>query len=95
MGDGVGRELGRDEDGIADEVVESPPGERVTHEAADRADRRGDGLAISGMAAVAELVRREIPPVVSLYVNEWNAPARATYARVGFEQTATFATLMF
>lgn len=58
-------------------------------------DLRGQGLATRGMAAVAEIVRREIAPAVSLYVNEWNAPARAAYERVGFRQTATFATVMF
>ncbi len=61
-----------------------------------RPDRRGQGLAVSGMAAVvAHVLESGMAPVVSLYVNEWNAPARAAYARVGFEQTATFATLMF
>ncbi|GAA2147876.1 GNAT family N-acetyltransferase [Nocardioides koreensis] len=58
-------------------------------------DRRGEGLATAGMAGVVELVRREVAPVVSLYVNEWNAPARRAYERVGFRQTATFATVMF
>ena len=58
-------------------------------------DRRGEGLATRGMAAIAEIVRREIAPNVSLYVNEWNSPARAAYERVGFRQTATFATVMF
>jgi len=58
-------------------------------------DRRGEGLAISGMAAVADLVRREIAPVVSLYVNEWNTPARRAYASVGFRETARFSTVMF
>jgi predicted GNAT family acetyltransferase len=61
-----------------------------------RPDRRGQGLAASGMAAVvAHVLDSGVAPVVSLYVNEWNAPARAAYARVGFEQTATFATFMF
>jgi GNAT superfamily N-acetyltransferase len=61
-----------------------------------RPDRRGEGLAASGMAAVvAHVLGSGIAPVVSLYVNEWNEPARAAYATVGFEQTATFATLMF
>ncbi|WP_156718255.1 GNAT family N-acetyltransferase [Nocardioides sp. Leaf307] len=59
------------------------------------ADRRGEGLAVAGMAAVAELVRAEIAPTVSLYVNEWNEPARRTYAAVGFEETARFSTVMF
>ena len=61
-----------------------------------RPDQRGKGLATSGMAAVvSHVLDSGMAPVVSLYVNEWNLPARATYARVGFEQTATFATLMF
>lgn len=61
-----------------------------------RPDRRGEGLATSGMAAVvARVLGSGMAPVVSLYVNEWNTAARAAYARVGFEQTATFATLMF
>jgi predicted GNAT family acetyltransferase len=61
-----------------------------------RPDRRGQGLAVNGMAAVvAHVLDSGMAPVVSLYVNEWNTPARAAYASVGFEQTATFATLMF
>lgn len=59
-----------------------------------RPDLRGRGLASAGMAAVAEAVRREVAPVVSLYVNEWNTAARAVYERVGFVETATFATVM-
>jgi ribosomal protein S18 acetylase RimI-like enzyme len=58
-------------------------------------ERRGEGLATAGMAAVVQLVRAEIAPVVSLYVNEWNTAARTAYERVGFRQTATFATVMF
>ena len=58
-------------------------------------DRRGEGLAAAGMAAVVELVRREVAPVVSLYVNEWNASARRAYEKVGFRETARFATVMF
>lgn len=58
-------------------------------------DRRGEGLAAQGMAAVVEIALREIAPVVSLYVNAHNTAARRAYERVGFEQTATFSTLMF
>ncbi|MFS3129644.1 GNAT family N-acetyltransferase [Nocardioides sp. Bht2] len=58
-------------------------------------DRRGGGLATSGMAAVVELVRRTIAPVVSLYVNDFNVSARAVYAKVGFVETARFTTVMF
>ena len=58
-------------------------------------DRRGEGLAAAGVAAVAEACRRTIAPVVSLYANIWNEPALRAYERVGFEQTGTFATIMF
>ena len=58
-------------------------------------ERRGEGIAVSGMAAVVELVRATIAPTVSLYVNEWNTPARRAYARVGFRETARFSTVMF
>ena len=57
--------------------------------------RRGEGLATHGMAAVAEIVRREIAPVASLYVNEWNHSARHSYATAGFVETARFSTIMF
>jgi predicted GNAT family acetyltransferase len=56
---------------------------------------RGRGIASAGMAAVVNIVRREIAPVVSLYVNDWNTAARAVYHRVGFDETARFATVMF
>jgi predicted GNAT family acetyltransferase len=56
---------------------------------------RGRGLAAAGMAAVVSFVRREIAPVASLYVNEWNTPARRAYERAGFQETARFATVMF
>ena len=58
-------------------------------------DRRGEGLATRGMAAVAELVRRDIAPVASLYVNDFNVAARAAYERVGFRETNRFMTIMF
>ena len=57
--------------------------------------RRGEGLAVAGMAAVVQAALRDVAPVVSLYVNEHNTAARRAYASVGFEQTATFATIMF
>lgn len=58
-------------------------------------DRRGEGLATSGMAAVVELVRAEVAPVVSLYVNGFNEPARRAYERVGFTESGRFSTIMF
>lgn len=56
---------------------------------------RGSGLGTSGMAAVVNLALTHVAPVVSLYVNEHNLPARRVYERVGFRQTATFTTIMF
>ncbi|MGD9959788.1 GNAT family N-acetyltransferase [Nocardioides sp.] len=58
-------------------------------------DRRGHGLATAGMAAVVELVRATIAPTVSLYVNDWNHPARRAYEKVGFVETSRFTTIMF
>ena len=57
--------------------------------------RRGDGLATAGMAAVVHQVRARISPTVSLYDNDWNLAARRVYERVGFVETARFATVMF
>ena len=58
-------------------------------------DLRGRGLSAPGMATVAEIARREIAPVVSLYVNGFNEPARATYRRVGFTDVGTFMSVLF
>ena len=44
---------------------------------------RGRGLAAPAMAAVVQMARTLVP-TVSLYVNDYNLPARATYERVGF-----------
>ncbi len=57
--------------------------------------RRGQGLAAPGMAAVVAACLERVAPVVSLYVNDYNAPALATYARVGFSRVGTFATVLF
>jgi predicted GNAT family acetyltransferase len=56
---------------------------------------RGTGMAAPGMAAVVEAAVREHAPSVSLYANRHNAPALRTYARVGFDQVGTFATILF
>ncbi len=58
-----------------------------------RPSHRGRGLGTAGTATVCEAVRAagRIP---SLYVNSFNAPARASYARIGFTQVATFATVL-
>ncbi len=56
---------------------------------------RGTGLGTAGMAAVLALARAEIAPVVSLYVNSFNTPARKAYERVGFRQVGTCASVLF
>jgi len=56
---------------------------------------RGQGIGAAGMATVVDAVRRDLAPVVSLYVNDFNLAARRIYEKVGFRQTATFATVMF
>jgi uncharacterized protein len=38
---------------------------------------------------------REVAPGVSLYVNDFNAPARRAYERVGFVQVGSFASILF
>jgi len=60
-----------------------------------RPELRGRGLAVAGMAAVVQEALRSIAPVVSLYVNDFNAPARAVYRRVGFTETATLMSILF
>jgi len=56
---------------------------------------RGRGIAAAAMSAVVRHAQESIAPVVSLYVNDFNTPARKTYARVGFEPVGTFATVLF
>jgi uncharacterized protein len=57
-------------------------------------DRRGQGLAAAGTAAVVARLQ-QIGRIASLYVNAYNQPARAAYRRVGFTQVGCFATVLF
>jgi len=56
---------------------------------------RGRGLANGGMAAVVVAAQQTIAPVVSLYVNDFNTPARAAYTKVGFAEVGTFMSVLF
>jgi predicted GNAT family acetyltransferase len=56
---------------------------------------RGRGIGTAGTAAVVEYARAAIAPVVSLYVNDFNGPARAAYQRVGFREVGRFASVLF
>jgi uncharacterized protein len=95
---GLGRAFARMEDG---QVVFKAEIGSVTPLACQvqgvwvRPELRGRGLAEAGMAAVVEEALRNVAPVVSLYVNDFNRPARAAYRRVGFTDTATFASVLF
>ncbi|MCT2594818.1 GNAT family N-acetyltransferase [Streptomyces sp. N2-109] len=58
-------------------------------------ERRGQGLSETGMAAVLRYALTEVSPVVSLYVNDFNAAARASYRRVGFQESGAFMSVLF
>jgi predicted GNAT family acetyltransferase len=55
---------------------------------------RGQGFAVPAVAAVVEQILMGTADVVSLYVNDFNAAARATYARCGFTEVGTFTTVL-
>ena len=56
-------------------------------------DRRGRGLGTAGTAALAAAVVAG-GRIASLYVNSFNTVARATYARIGFAEVGSFATVL-
>jgi predicted GNAT family acetyltransferase len=58
-------------------------------------EHRGQHVSEPCMAAVVEWTRNRHAPVISLYVNDFNQPALASYRRVGFEQVGEFATVLF
>lgn len=58
-------------------------------------ERRGRGLATHGTAAVVDRLVHGLGRCASLYVNGFNAPARAAYRRIGFVQVGQFATVLF
>ncbi len=57
--------------------------------------RRGEGLAAAAMAAVVRAVQNGMGRVPCLYVNDFNLAARAAYRRVGFEQIASYSSVLF
>lgn len=56
---------------------------------------RGRGLSETGMAAVLRYALADVSPVVSLYVNDYNTAARASYRRVGFQEVGAFMSVLF
>ena len=93
-----GRSLARIEDG---QVVFKAEIGAVTAEACQvqgvwvPPELRGRGHASRGMAAVVAFARSSHAPVVSLYVNDFNLPARAAYRRIGFTEVGTFMSVLF
>ncbi|WP_329041000.1 GNAT family N-acetyltransferase [Streptomyces sp. NBC_00178] len=58
-------------------------------------EARGQGLSETGMAAVLRHALSDVAPIVSLYVNDYNTPARRAYSRVGFRETGAFMSVLF
>jgi predicted GNAT family acetyltransferase len=56
---------------------------------------RGRGIASPAMAAVVRDALHRVAPTVSLYVNDYNTPARKVYANCGFQSAGAFATVLF
>ena len=56
--------------------------------------QRGKGLGSAGVATLVEYGNR-FAPIASLYVNDFNHAARASYHKVGFEKVAELATIFF
>ena len=46
-------------------------------------------------STLSEDALRRVSPTVSLYVNDYNLPARKAYARCGFVSAGSFATVLF
>jgi predicted GNAT family acetyltransferase len=47
------------------------------------------------MASVVRSIQRDLGRMPSLYVNDYNVPARRSYERIGFRQIGTFASVLF
>jgi predicted GNAT family acetyltransferase len=56
-------------------------------------EMRGRGLGTAGTATLAAIIVGS-GRIASLYVNNFNAVARAAYARIGFREVGTFATVL-
>lgn len=59
-----------------------------------RPEQRGQGIAT---AALVDVLRRglELAATVSLYVNDFNSPARRLYQRLGMREVGTLTTILF
>ncbi|MEV6105782.1 GNAT family N-acetyltransferase [Streptomyces sp. NPDC051940] len=95
---GSGRSFARIEDG---KVVFKAEIGAVTSQACQiqgvwvAPEHRGRGLSETGLTAVLGYALAEVAPVVSLYVNDFNTPARAAYKRIGFREVGAFMSVLF
>lgn len=53
---------------------------------------RGQGIGSHGMASVLRF-SQQLAPIASLYVNDFNHAARASYKKVGFTEVGTFTSI--
>ncbi|WBB62728.1 GNAT family N-acetyltransferase [Streptomyces sp. WMMC500] len=95
---GGGRSFARVEDGEV--VFKAEIGAATAHACQIQGvwvapEHRGRGLSETGLAAVLRYALREVAPVVSLYVNDYNTVARAAYRRVGFREVGAFMSVLF
>ncbi|MEO3766569.1 GNAT family N-acetyltransferase [Streptomyces sp. B8F3] len=95
---GGGRSFARVEDGEV--VFKAEIGAATAHACQIQGvwvapEHRGRGLSETGLAAVLRYALREVAPVVSLYVNDFNTVARAAYRRVGFREVGAFMSVLF
>lgn len=56
--------------------------------------RRGQGIAVPGLAGMLRQVMASFP-LVSLYVNDFNAPAIRSYERLGFVEMGSLSTIHY
>src|ERR1700759_1653531 len=92
----AGRAWARFEDGqvvFKAEVGSQSPGVGQIQGVWVHPEWRGGGLGAGGPATVAA-VTVGAGRIASLYVNDFNSVARAAYARVGFAEVGTFATVL-
>lgn len=95
---GSGRSFARVEDGtivFKAEIGAATPGACQIQGVWVDPRYRGRGHSETGMAAVVAYALRDVAPVVSLYVNDFNTAARAAYRRVGFREVGAFMSVLF
>jgi hypothetical protein len=55
---------------------------------------RGQGRSKTLMAAATDLILEHVAPLATLYVNDFNVAARATYRAIGYREVGAFTTIL-